>query len=85
MKTPANVTHGGFTAAWAGLHINAEALKKDILWGIGRKTCLEGLTSLKAEEDPEFLLLDGTCQETEVPDLLKTFGENMHQIGRAHV
>ena len=79
MKAPADVTHGRLAAAGTGLHINAEALKKNTLWGIGRKTCLEGLMSLKAEQDPESLLLDRACQKSEVTDLLKAFGKDMHQ------
>ena len=79
MKASADVTHGRLAAAGTGLHINAEALKKNTLWGIGRKTCLEGLMSLKAEQDPESLLLDRACQKSEVADLLKAFGKNMHQ------
>jgi len=79
VKTPADETHGGFTAARTCLHVNAEALKKDISGCIGRKARLESLMTLKPEQDPEFLLLDGACQETEVTDLLKAFGKDMHQ------
>lgn len=92
MKAPADVTHGRLAAAGTGLHINAEALKKNTLWGIGRKTCLEGLMSLKAEQDPESLLLDRACQKSEVADLLKAVGKNMHQepadeliVGESHL
>lgn len=79
VKTPADVTHGRFAAAWTGLHINAEALEKDIPGCVRGKTCLEGLISLKSEQDPELFLLDGACQETEVTDLLEAFGKDMHQ------
>ena len=79
MKTSADVTHGRLTAARTGLHINAEALKEEIFGCVGRKACLESLMPLKAEQDPELFLLDGACQETEVTDLLKAFGKDMHQ------